>query len=779
MSPDKEIAMKDRILSIMLGFAILFLLPGLITAQTTPGSDDLEITMLPECESCDARQPLKITYTVSNKTGAPIHFLKWGTPLEGFKSDMFVVKGPRGNTIKYRGILVTRVGPFPSDYVTIPPHQKISEQIDLAGAYDLHEDGAYVITPRIQRTEIALRKPTISSPEEHFSPKRMKSKPMPIRQIGMRPQAMTRPAAPSGLRLNSPGTSVNPPGGYFLSITSQSPDNPANGTQITDTNQWSAVQRAYIEALRLAAGAKLVLNGTPFEEIQRGATRYNVYFGAADRARLDNVRDVFGVIYGFGFVRDNEHPLKILSGTDDRCGVARVPGESGSSGICMNCCQDSSCPDCFPCPDCKPRCSQNGCCTSVAGYIIGSEISMSRRNLYLCPLFWNLPLTGAADTQAGIILHEMAHLAKGDTGTDNEEEACYSDRLCRQTARENPETAARTADCYRLFASNTNLSMGLDRTYVSLMAASGGFLQAQNGGGSFVDFCGPPEASVAVFGVEARHPVPGRIEQLKQLLRERSLSDGDQVSVVTADRKHVVAPNPRPVQPGRLNALDATHSGFHFFTLKKMGGAVGSASKSVNTGDTIALISQEPGYVTVSGCGAGSVTCSRVGSPGAAGVFTISLIKDSEQRRHYAHFRAEGDNFLRSGGLNVYRSPWPSVTGPPSSALQLYPAFSAWAAPCADCTFILIDKNGGSLVDGDPVALLTYDGVHYVTEKIQQRGVLSAVSTSVNSQQFKIRMSDRRHAMIDQRIQTGDQIELYALDGWTNPNWKFRIELGR
>ncbi len=81
-------------------------------------------------------------------------------------------------------------------------------------------------------------------------------------------------------------------------------------------------------------------------------------------------------------------------------------------------------------------------------------------------------------------------------------------------------------------------------------------------------------------------------------------------------------------------------------------------------------------------------------------------------------------------------------------------------------------------MDGDPVALLTYDGVHYVTEKIQQRGVLSAVSTSVNSQQFKIRMSDRRHAMIDQRIQTGDQIELYALDGWTNPNWKFRIELG-
>jgi hypothetical protein len=570
---------------------------------------------------------------------------------------------------------------------------------------------------------------------------------------------------------------VNPPGGYFLPITSLPPDDTGNGTKITDANQWSVVQRAYIEALRLAAGAKLVLNGTPFEEIQRGATRYNVYFGAADPARLDDVRDVFGVIYGFGFVPDNQHPLKILMGTDDRCGIARVPGESGSSGICRDCCQDSNCPDCFPCPDCKPRCTQNGCCTSVAGYINKIEIFKSRKNLYLCPLFWYLPLTGAADTQAGIILHEMAHLAKGDTGAGPE--ACYSDRLCRQTARENPEAAIEAADSYRLFATSTNLTMGLDRTYVSLKAPSGGFLQAQNGGGSFVDFCGPPESSAAVFGIEARHPVPGQMELLQQLLRERSISNGDQVSLVTADRKHVVAPNPRPVQPARPGVIDATHSNFHFFTLKKTGGA--SRPVQIQNGDSISLRSQELGYVTVSGCGTGSVTCSRVGAPGAAGIFTVSLIQDSEQPRHYAHFRAEDGTFLQSSGVTVQRAPWPPIPArsDPVNPLTLYPAAAIWAAPCTECSFILIDKNGGSLLDGDPVQLLTYDGMHYVTEKIQQMGVLSAISTSVNSQQFKIQQSDRRHAMMDRRIQTGDLIELWTPDGRTYPNWKFRIEIAR
>jgi len=54
--PDEEVAMRNRTLSIVLGFALLSC-SGLITAQPLPASGDLEITMLPECESCDARQP--------------------------------------------------------------------------------------------------------------------------------------------------------------------------------------------------------------------------------------------------------------------------------------------------------------------------------------------------------------------------------------------------------------------------------------------------------------------------------------------------------------------------------------------------------------------------------------------------------------------------------------------------------------------------------------------------------------------------------------------------
>jgi hypothetical protein len=770
--------MKKKIILSLLGVVFLYLSPNVIPAQTPPGTRDLDVTILPECgESCHAGQPLKVTYTVSNNTNAPVHFLKWGTPLEGFKTDMFDIRGPRGNKIKYNGILVTRVGPFPSDYVTIPPHQRISGQLDLAKAYDLPEEGVYIITPRTHRTEFALQKPTHFSSQQIFNQKLIKPNPFSIRQIGRRPPASTRPTAPPGLRQISPGTSVNPPGGYFLSITSLPPDNLNLGTQITDTTQWSAVKLAYLEALRLAAGAKLALNGTPFEEIQRGATRYNIYFGKADRTRVDYVRDVFGVVYGFGLVPDTLHPLKILMGTDKDCGVVRDPG---TGGICPDCCQDSNCPDCLPCPGCVPPtpggCTSIGCCTSIAGYVDPNEISGSRKNVYLCPLFWHLPLTGAADTQAGIILHEMAHLALADTDTTGAPEACYSDRLCRQTARENPEAAKGAADSYRLFASNTNLGMGLERLHISLKTASGGYFLAQNGGGGFVDSCGPPDSSAAVFGLEGIYSLLPMTP-----LPVRTLSDGNRVSLVTADRKHVVAPDPRPVvQPERLGAVDATRSDFHFFTLKKLGGGSGK----IQNGDSVALISQNQGHVATSGCGPRSVTVAGVGSPGAAGIFTVSLIQDSEQPRHYVHLRTESGNFLKSSGINVDSSPWP-VTGSSSRPVTHYPAASAWAAPCSICTFILIDKNGGPLLDGDPVQLLTYDGVHYVTEKILhmggslQMGVLSAISTSVNSQQFKIQLSDRRQAIIDRRIQNGDLIELWTLGGRTYPNWKFRIELGR
>jgi len=89
-----------------------------------------------------------LQFSVSNPDGFDLRVLKWGTPFEGIKSDMFTVthlrelSGPK----TYLGILMKRGEPLIEDYITVPSYSTVSIEFDLADHYHFDSIGKYLIS---------------------------------------------------------------------------------------------------------------------------------------------------------------------------------------------------------------------------------------------------------------------------------------------------------------------------------------------------------------------------------------------------------------------------------------------------------------------------------------------------------------------------------------------------------------------------------------------------------------------------------------------------------
>lgn len=86
--------------------------------------------------------PLEITFKLTNGSGQTLHILKWHTPLEGFKADIFRVERD-GQRVPYVGRLYKRGAPQPEDYVTLAPGESATASVDLAEGYATYAAGRY------------------------------------------------------------------------------------------------------------------------------------------------------------------------------------------------------------------------------------------------------------------------------------------------------------------------------------------------------------------------------------------------------------------------------------------------------------------------------------------------------------------------------------------------------------------------------------------------------------------------------------------------------------
>jgi len=89
-----------------------------------------------------------LQFSVSNPDGFDLRVLKWGTPFEGIKSDMFTVShlhqytGPK----TYLGILMKRGDPITEDFLIVPSYSTVSIEFDLDQTYHFDSIGKYLVT---------------------------------------------------------------------------------------------------------------------------------------------------------------------------------------------------------------------------------------------------------------------------------------------------------------------------------------------------------------------------------------------------------------------------------------------------------------------------------------------------------------------------------------------------------------------------------------------------------------------------------------------------------
>jgi len=106
--------------------------------------DGLEVFIKAE-KTYDSRKPINVVVTFKNNSGVPLTVLKWNTPFEGFRSDMFIVRDKDGKPARYIGRLYRRGRPTAEDYLEIPKGDLRKKTLDLSEAYEIRDDGEYTV----------------------------------------------------------------------------------------------------------------------------------------------------------------------------------------------------------------------------------------------------------------------------------------------------------------------------------------------------------------------------------------------------------------------------------------------------------------------------------------------------------------------------------------------------------------------------------------------------------------------------------------------------------
>ena len=163
----------------LIGAVLMLASPA--TAQTleNPGlAADLRI----ETPEVHAQGPLLARFTLTNTSGGELTVLKWHTPLEGFRSDMFQVKRA-GTPVRYLGALVKRGAPAQEEILVLPKGGSVSATVDLLKAYAIFDPGEYTV--QFASTLAVVRGVTAgqSQPDRGLIPVEINSRPVSFRLL--------------------------------------------------------------------------------------------------------------------------------------------------------------------------------------------------------------------------------------------------------------------------------------------------------------------------------------------------------------------------------------------------------------------------------------------------------------------------------------------------------------------------------------------------------------------------------------------------------------------
>ncbi|WP_164015307.1 M35 family metallo-endopeptidase [Pyxidicoccus trucidator] len=106
---------------------------------------DVVVTLSTEKSSLAARDGVLVNVTLTNVSSRSVRVLKWHTPVDGVKEDLFRVTAD-GASAEYNGRHYKWATPEAHDFLTLKAGESVSRQVDLASIYDLSKSATYSIS---------------------------------------------------------------------------------------------------------------------------------------------------------------------------------------------------------------------------------------------------------------------------------------------------------------------------------------------------------------------------------------------------------------------------------------------------------------------------------------------------------------------------------------------------------------------------------------------------------------------------------------------------------
>lgn len=142
----------------------LILFPTLVFAAN--GSVRVSVSFDKNSFGYDEGVIANVTFT--NNSKREVQLLRWLTPIDGVKDDLFAVE-VNGKSVEYIGADYKRPAPTAKDYLTLGGGETISFNVDLEGYYDLSQTGYYKVGYNVESANIFSYEPSLLSVEDSLN----------------------------------------------------------------------------------------------------------------------------------------------------------------------------------------------------------------------------------------------------------------------------------------------------------------------------------------------------------------------------------------------------------------------------------------------------------------------------------------------------------------------------------------------------------------------------------------------------------------------------------
>ncbi len=152
----------------LLVFIVLAILLNLITVSAFAArGSQAQVSISFEKDTFLYQDSVLVKVAITNTSKQPIAILRWYTPLDGVKGDLFAVTLD-GKPVEYLGPQYKRPAPSIADYLILNGGETVQTTVDLSGYYDLSTTGFYQVSYNAEAFDIFSRTPKFSADQDQL-----------------------------------------------------------------------------------------------------------------------------------------------------------------------------------------------------------------------------------------------------------------------------------------------------------------------------------------------------------------------------------------------------------------------------------------------------------------------------------------------------------------------------------------------------------------------------------------------------------------------------------